>query len=58
MDAKDFAATMAAARHNHLPEDADYRTPWERGADTEIESYELAMIRRSADNMRKIGLMT
>ena len=37
-------------------DDADCRTPWERGEDGAIEDYELAMIRRSADNMRAIGL--
>ncbi len=57
MAAKDFAACLAAARVNRLPEDADYRTPWEQGADGELAAYELEMIRQSADNMRKIGLM-
>ncbi len=57
MDAKAFAATLAAARVNRLADDADFRTPWERQADNEIAEYELAMIRRSADNMRAIGLM-
>jgi 3-oxoisoapionate decarboxylase len=54
--APEFAACLAAARVNRLPEDADYRTPWERGDDGTIETYELAMIRRSAANMRGIGL--
>jgi 3-oxoisoapionate decarboxylase len=58
MDAKSFAATLAAARVNRLADDADYRTPWERGADGEIEDYELQMIRRSAANVRALGLMT
>ncbi len=58
MDAKAFAATLAAARVNHLPHDADYCTPWEWKADHELVDYELAMIRRSAANMRDIGLMT
>jgi 3-oxoisoapionate decarboxylase len=58
MDARNFAATLAAAQVNRLPEDADYRTPWERGEDAKIEDYELTMIRRSADNMRQLGLMT
>jgi 3-oxoisoapionate decarboxylase len=58
MDAKSFAAALAAARHNRLADDADFRTPWERGADHELVDYELAMIRRSADNMRQAGLMT
>jgi 3-oxoisoapionate decarboxylase len=55
--AQDFAAALAAARVNRLADDADYRTPWEREADSELADYELAMIRRSAENMRAIGLM-
>jgi 3-oxoisoapionate decarboxylase len=57
MDARNFAAALAAARVNRLADDADYRTPWERGTDAELEDYELAMIRRSAANMRALGLM-
>jgi 3-oxoisoapionate decarboxylase len=51
-----LAACLAAARVNRLADDADYRTPWERGEDSTIGDYELAMIRRSASNMRAIGL--
>jgi 3-oxoisoapionate decarboxylase len=51
-----LAACLAAARVNRLPDDADSRTPWERGEDETIADYELAMIRRSAQNMRAIGL--
>ena len=58
MDAKAFATALAAARHNRLPDDADTRTPWERGADHELAGYELAMIRRSAANMSSLGLMS
>lgn len=57
MDAKDFAAALAAARVNRLGDGEDYRTPWERQADCELVDYELAMIRRSAANMRALGLM-
>lgn len=57
-DAKAFAACVAAAHINRLSEDADYRTPWERQADTELVDYELTMIHRSAANMRALGLMT
>jgi len=56
--APELAACLAAARVNRLPDGADYRTPWERGEDAAIESYELEMIRRSAANMRAIGLGT
>jgi 3-oxoisoapionate decarboxylase len=51
-----FAACLAAARVNRLADDADTRTPWERGDDAAIADYELAMIRRSARNMGAIGL--
>jgi 3-oxoisoapionate decarboxylase len=51
-----FAACLAAARVNRLADDADARTPWERGDDAAIADYELAMIRRSASNMGAIGL--
>jgi sugar phosphate isomerase/epimerase len=52
-----LAACLAAARINRLPDDADFRTPWERGEDTAIANYELAMIRRSTANMRALGIM-
>jgi 3-oxoisoapionate decarboxylase len=51
-----LTACLAAARVNRLADEADYRTPWERGEDSAIADYELAMIRRSAINMRTIGL--
>ena len=51
-----LAACLAAARVNRLADDADYRTPWERGEDAAIADYELDMIRRSAANMRALGL--
>jgi len=54
--AQALAACLAAARLNRLADDADARTPWERGDDQAIADYELAMIRRSAANMRAIGL--
>ena len=54
--APEFGACLEAVQVNRLPDDADYRTPWERGEDSAIEAYELAMIRRSAANMRAIGL--
>jgi sugar phosphate isomerase/epimerase len=56
-DAEALAACLLAARRNRLPDDADYRTPWERQADHELVGYELDMIRRSAANMRQAGLM-
>lgn len=55
--AEELAACLKAARRNRLADDADYRTPWERGADDELSQYELDMIRRSAANMKALGLM-
>ena len=52
-----LAACLAAARRNRLPDDADTSTPWERGDDGAIAQYELDMIRRSAANMRALGVM-
>ena len=54
--AEALARCLAAARVNRLPDDADCRTPWERGVDGALEDYELRMIRRSAANMRALGL--
>ena len=36
-----LAACLAAARVNRLADDADFRTPWERGDDGAIADYEL-----------------
>jgi sugar phosphate isomerase/epimerase len=57
-DARDLAAALAAARVNRLPDDADWRTPWEAGAPgPEVGAYEIAMMERSAANMRAAGVM-
>jgi sugar phosphate isomerase/epimerase len=55
--AHELAACLLAARRNHLAEDAEWRTPWERAADGELAAYEIAQVRRSAENMRALGLM-
>ena len=55
--AEDFAACLAAARVRRLADDADWRTPWERGDDAALAQYELDMIRRSAANMRALGIL-
>lgn len=57
-DARDLAAALHAARVRPLPEDEDFRTPWERGADgEELVAYERDMVERSAANMRALGVM-
>ena len=55
--AEELAACLRAARRNRLPDDAEWRTPWERGADGELVAYELAQVRRSAANLKALGLM-
>jgi sugar phosphate isomerase/epimerase len=55
--APQLAAALLAAQVNRLPDDADYRTPWERNDDAALDTYELDMIRRSAANMRSLGIL-
>jgi 3-oxoisoapionate decarboxylase len=55
--AEAMARCLAAAQMNRLQDDADFRTPWEKADDAELETYELEMIHRSAANMRALGLM-
>jgi 3-oxoisoapionate decarboxylase len=55
--AQALAACLKAAKRNALDADADYRTPWERGADADLADYELAMIHRCAANMQAQGVM-
>lgn len=55
--AEDLAACLLAARRNRLADDAEWQTPWERQADDELVAYELAQVRRSADNLKALGLM-
>ena len=53
-----LAACLLAARRNRLPDDADYRTPWEKGEDGDIlADYEVAQVRKSAQNLKSLGLM-
>ena len=51
------ARCLEAAKVNALAATTDFRTPWERGEDDRIEAYELDMIRRSAANMRALGII-
>lgn len=55
--AEELAACLLAAQRNRLPEGAEWRTPWERNADHELVEYELAQVRRSAENLKALGLM-
>ena len=56
--ARELGPCLAAARRRRLDENADWRTPWEANRPPdELIAYELAMIRRSAANMKSLGLM-
>ena len=53
-----LAAALRAARVNRLSDDEDHRTPWEQGVrGAELIGYERDMMRRSAANLRALGLM-
>jgi hypothetical protein len=57
-EASGLAACFLAAQRNKLAEDADYRTPWEKQEDGEkLIAYELAQVRKSAENLKALGLM-
>ena len=56
--AAQLAAGLAAARVRRLPEDAEWRTPWEEGAAPEaIVRYEMDMLHRSITNLKQMRLM-
>ncbi len=54
--AQSLAACLLATQRNKLSDNADYRTPWERGADEELVDFELTMIRKSVANMKTLGI--
>jgi hypothetical protein len=56
--ARDLAAALSAARARRLPDDAEWRTPWEVQADgPAVKEYEMSQVRRSAANLRAMGWM-
>lgn len=55
--ARELAVMLGRLRHNRLKDDADCRTPWERGAPHELIAYEVGQIHRSIENLRAMGLM-
>lgn len=57
ISAEELAACLAATRRNRLGEEADYRTPWERGEDDALMAFELDEVRRSAANFKRMGIM-
>lgn len=56
--ADELGPCLAAARRNRWPEEADWRTPWETGADAgAIVEYEMKMLWKSVKNIKALGLM-
>ncbi|MBN9310084.1 TIM barrel protein [Devosia sp.] len=56
-EAEALAACLLAAHKNRFAEGDDWRTPWERNADHELIEYELGQYRKSAANLKALGLM-
>lgn len=54
---EELAACFGAARKGLLPEDADYRTPWEREDDATLAAWEVEQLHRSVANLTALGLM-
>jgi sugar phosphate isomerase/epimerase len=55
-EASELATALGRLQHHRLPDDADWRTPWETQASgAAIVEYELAQVRRSIDNVREMG---
>lgn len=56
--ARELGTALARLRRNRLDENADPRTPWERGAPRdEVVAYEMGQVRRSVENLRAMGFM-
>ena len=55
--AEELAACLLAAQKNRYEPGEDYRTPWQRNADHELVDYELGQYRKSAANLKALGLM-
>ena len=54
----ELATALGRLQHRKLREDADWRTPWERGVHGKpLVDYEMAQIRRSAENLKAIGII-
>jgi len=54
--ARELAAALGAARVGRLPENAEWRTPWELEMDGQtLLDYEIGQVRKSAANLRALG---
>jgi hypothetical protein len=55
-EASELATALGRLQRHRLPDDADWRTPWEKEASgTAVEDYELAGVRRSIQNLQAMG---
>jgi sugar phosphate isomerase/epimerase len=55
-EAMELATALGRLQRHRLPDDADWRTPWEQEASgPTVSEYELAQVRRSIDNVREMG---
>ena len=55
-DARELGVMLGRLRASALPEEADIRTPWERGEEgSALVKFELAQVRRSVERMRWIA---
>jgi 3-oxoisoapionate decarboxylase len=56
--AAELGPCLAVVQRCRLPDDADWRTPWESGAEPRaIVDYEMRMLSKSVFNMKTLGLM-
>lgn len=56
-EGREVGVLLGRLRARAIPDGDDYRTPWEKGdGGTTLMDYELAQIRRSVENMRRLGV--
>jgi len=56
-DASELGVMLGRLRAAMLPDDVDYRTPWEKEEQVQVlVEYELEQVRRSLANVRAMGI--
>lgn len=56
-DASELGVMLGRLRRAMLPDDADYRTPWEKGNGGQpLVDYEIEQVQRSLSNVRAMGI--
>ena len=56
-DARELGTMLGRLRARRLADDGDCQTPWEKGeSGTALEDYEVGQVRRSVQNIRKMGI--